>query len=85
MGHEEISRDLRKRLTMKTDYALLYSLRGQQLQALARIVGELEPQDAEAVRRFAQLAGAQYDARNLSDKSLEQVDEISGRYFDRIR
>jgi len=69
---------------MKTDYALLYSLRGQQLQALARIVGELEPQDAEAVRRFAALAGAQYDARNLSDKSLESIDVISGKYFDRV-
>ena len=66
---------------MTSDNRLLYSLRGQQLQQLARIVGELSVVDAEAIRRFAQLAGAQYDARNLSDKSLEQIDSIAGRYF----
>ena len=60
---------------------LLHHLRGQQLQELARIVGELAPQDAEAVRRYANLAGQQYDTRNLSDKSLEEVDTIAGRYF----
>jgi hypothetical protein len=68
-------------MAVTTDNRLLYSLRGQQLQQLARIVGELNAVDAEAVRRFAQLAGAQYDARNLSDKSLEQIDSIAGRYF----
>jgi len=66
---------------MSTDNRILYSLRGQQLKQLARIVGELNAADAEAIRRFAQLAGAQYDARNLSDKSLEQIDVIAGRYF----
>ena len=60
---------------------LLHHLRGQQLQALARIVGELAPLDADAVRRYSALAGAQYDARNLSDKALEEVDVISARYF----
>ena len=70
---------------MSTDNALLYDLRGKQLQALARIIGELSPPDAEAVRRYATLAGSLYDARNLSDKSLEQIDEISGRYFDMVK
>ena len=66
---------------MTSDNRLLYNLRGQQLQQLARIVGELSAVDAEAVRRFAKLAGAQYDARNLSDKLLEQINSIAGRYF----
>jgi len=64
---------------------LLHSLRGQQLQALARIIGDLAPQDAEAVRRFAQLCGQLYDTRNLPDKSLEQIDVLSGKYFDRVK
>jgi len=66
---------------MNTDSAVLHSLRGQQLQALARIIGELKPEDADRVRRFATLAGSLYDTRNLSDKSLEEIDAISGRYF----
>ena len=60
---------------------LLHHLRGQQLQQLARIVGELTPLEADAVRRYAQQAGQLYDTRNLSDKSLEQIDVISGKYF----
>ena len=66
---------------MNASTKLLHDLRGQQLQALARIIGDLAPEDAEAVRRFAQLCGQLYDTRNLSDKSLEQIDVISGRYF----
>lgn len=66
---------------MATDNRLLYHLRGQQLQQLARIVGELAPQDAETVRRLAMLSGELYDTRNLSDKSLEEVDTICARYF----
>lgn len=60
---------------------LLHQLRGQQLKELARIVGELAPQDAEAVRRYAQQAGQLYDTRALTDKALEEVDVICGRYF----
>jgi len=66
---------------MAHDNRLLHHLRAQQLQALARIVHELAPPDAEAVRRYAALAGQLYDTRNLSDKSLEEVDTIAGRYF----
>lgn len=66
---------------MTTDKRLLYHLRGQQLQQLARIVGELAPQDAEVVRRLAMLSGELYDTRVLSDKSLESIDVIAGRYF----
>jgi hypothetical protein len=64
-----------------TDNRLLYDLRGQQLKELARIVHDLTPADAEAVRRYAALSGQLYDTRNLSDKSLEEVDTISGKYF----
>lgn len=60
---------------------LLHHLRGQQLQQLARIVGELKPQDAEAVRRYAQQAGQFYDVSALTDKALESIDVIAGRYF----
>lgn len=60
---------------------LLHHLRGQQLQQLARIVGELAPQDAEAVRRYAQQAGQFYDTMLLTDKALESIDVIAGRYF----
>lgn len=66
---------------MTTDNRLLYGLRGQQLQALARIVGDLAPQDAEVVRRLAMLSGELYDTRLLSDKSLESIDVIALRYF----
>ena len=66
---------------MNTSTKLLHDLRGQQLQALARIIGELKPEDADRVRRFATLAGSFYDTRNLSDKSLEEIDVMSGRYF----
>lgn len=69
---------------MKRENGLLHSLRGQQLQALARIIGELKPADAERVRRFAALAGSFYDTRNLSDKSLEEIDVMAGQYFDQI-
>lgn len=64
------------------DNRLLHHLRGQQLQQLARIVGELQRQDAEIVRRYAQQAGQFYDTRNLSDKALEDIQTLSGRYFD---
>lgn len=70
---------------MNTDNALLHSMRSQQLKALARIIGELQPADAEAVRRFAQLSGQLYDTRNLSDKSLEEIDILAGKYFDRVK
>lgn len=70
---------------MNTSTKLLHDLRAQQLQALARIIGDLTPQDAEAVRRFALLSGELYDTRNLSDKSLEQIDLLSGKYFDRVK
>lgn len=60
---------------------LLHHLRGQQLKQLARIVGELKPQDAEAVRRYAQQAGQFYDVSALTDKALESIDVIAGRYF----
>lgn len=66
---------------MTHDNRLLHHLRGQQLQQLARIVGELKPQDAEVVRRLAMLSGELYDTRLLSDKSLESIDVIAGRYF----
>lgn len=66
---------------MNTDNPVLHSLRSQQLQALARIIHDLAPQDAEAIRRYCGLAGQLYDTRNLSDKSLEQIDLISGKYF----
>jgi hypothetical protein len=66
---------------MTHDNRLLHHLRGQQLQQLARIVGELKPQDAEAVRRYAQQAGQFYDVSALTDKALESIDVIAGRYF----
>ena len=66
---------------MTHDTRLLHHLRGQQLKALAGIVHELAPPDAEAVRRYAALAGQLYDTRNLSDKSLEEVNTLAGRYF----
>lgn len=69
---------------MTHDNRLLHHLRGQQLQQLARIVGELKPQDAEAVRRYAQQASQFYDVSALTDKALEQIDIISGRYFDKV-
>lgn len=70
---------------MSADNALLHSLRAEQLKALARIVGELQPADAEAVRRFAVLSGQFYDTRNLSDKSLEQIDVLCSKYFDKVK
>lgn len=60
---------------------LLHHLRSQQLKALAGIVNELAQPDAEAVRRYAQQAGQFYDTTVLTDKALEQVDTICGRYF----
>lgn len=66
---------------MTHDSRLLHHLRGQQLQQLARIVGELAPQDAEIVRRYAQQAGQFYDVSALTDKALESIDVIAGRYF----
>lgn len=66
---------------MTHDNRLLHHLRGQQLRHLAGIVGDLAPQDAEAVRRYAQQAGQFYDTTALTDKALEEVDVICGRYF----
>lgn len=66
---------------MNTATTLLHDMRGQQLKALAGIIGELAPMDADRVRRFATLAGQLYDTRNLSDKSLEEIDTICLRYF----
>ena len=60
---------------------LLHDMRGQQLKALARIIGELKPEDADRVRRFTALSGQLYDTRNLSDKSLEEIDIMAGKYF----
>jgi len=66
---------------MNAATTLLHDMRGQQLKALARIIGELKPEDADRVRRFATLAGSLYDTRNLSDKSLEEIDVMCGDYF----
>ena len=66
---------------MNTALNLLYDLCSQQLKALAGIIHDLTPQDADRVRRFAALAGQLYDAKNLSDKSLEEIYVLSGKYF----
>ena len=66
---------------MSHENRLLHHLRSQQLQQLARIVGDLAPIDAVAVRRYAQQAGQLYDVSALTDKALESIDVIAGRYF----
>jgi hypothetical protein len=60
-------------------------MRGQQLKALAGIIGELQPADAQFVRLYASLSGQLYDTSSLSDKALEQIDTMAARYLDQVR
>lgn len=66
---------------MTQDNRLLYGLRGQQLQALHKIIGFLPLLDGDAVARFTKAAGQNFDASRLTDKDLEQIDVLAGRYF----
>lgn len=71
---------------MNTATTLLHDMRSQQLRALHEYgIQPMAPMDIDAILRLARLCGAQYDTRNLSDKSLEEIDTLSGKYLDRVR
>lgn len=70
---------------MSTATNVLHSLRGQQLKALVRQRYCLDREDGDRVDFFFDLCGIKYDTRNLSDKSLEEIDTLSGKYLDRVR
>lgn len=70
---------------MNTATTLLHDMRGQQLRALVEARRVASHEDQEVIRRYYLLCGAQYDTRNLSDKWLEEIDTLAGRYLDRVR
>jgi hypothetical protein len=71
---------------MKTDTKLLHSMRGQQLKALFESpAAGMSVTDYRRMGEYALLCGAQYDTRNLSDKALEEIDTLAGKYLDRIK
>lgn len=71
---------------MNTATTLLHDLRGQQLRALGNIgYSQLDRADFYRIDFFIKLCGAQCDTRNLSDKSLEEIDTLALRYLDRVR
>lgn len=69
---------------MKTDTKLLHSLRGQQLKALRDNLKDMKCPDQHRIVLWANMCGAQYDTRNLSDKALEEIDTLAGKYLDRV-
>lgn len=64
---------------------LLHSMRGHQLRALAQSRSKLDPSDIYTVQRYTELCGQDFDTRNLSDKSLEEIQALCGKYFDQVR
>jgi len=70
---------------MNTATNALHSLRGQQLKELVKARATIRHTDRPALDHWAALCGAEYDTRNLSDKSLEELDTLSGKYFYRVR
>jgi hypothetical protein len=63
---------------------LLHSMRGHQLRALANARRGLEPADVYTVQRYTELCGGDFDTRNLSDKSLEEIQALCSKYFDQV-
>lgn len=70
---------------MNTAATLLHDMRGQQLRALVKARDDIRHTDRASVDLWAGLCGAQYDTRNLSDKALEEVDALAGKYLERAR
>lgn len=77
---------------MNTATTLLHDMRGQQLLALVRMSPRnADPEDMNRVRYLVAMCDGSpfypetFSTRNLSDKSLEELDTLSGKYFDRIR
>lgn len=67
-----------------TDRHALHSIRDAQLKALCYMpqvaIGQA---DGERITHFASLCGRHYDTRNLSDKALEEIDSLAGKYLER--
>jgi len=72
---------------------LLHSLRSQQLRALVIERASLKPADRIAVEELGAKAAktatwaiplSEIDTHNLTDKELEQIDILSGNYFDKV-
>lgn len=80
---------------MNTATNVLHSLRGLQLIALARmpIIAMSHADSQRVVELVLQCEGEKgsylipetFSTRNLSDKSLEEIDTLSGKYLDRVR
>lgn len=66
------------------DNRLLHSMRGHQLRALIEQQPHLELADQYTVQRYKELCGDQVDTRNLSDKSLEEIQTLCGKYFHQV-
>jgi len=72
--------------TTTTDRQALHSIRDAQLKALVAINPfELSLPDAVRVGAVALLCGRRYDTRNLSDKALEEIDSLAGKYLERVK
>lgn len=71
---------------MNTATTLLHDMRSQQLRAVCALpICTFTTMEYDALVRYQNLCGANYDTRNLSDKSLEEIDTLSGKYLDRVR
>lgn len=67
------------------DIAEMHALRRAQLIALHGNRATLRHMERAMVDRYADLCGAQYDTRNLSDKALEEIATLSERYLERVK
>lgn len=69
---------------LRNSDTLLHSMRSHQLRALAQARRGLEPADIYTVQRYTELCGGSFDTRNLSDKSLEEIQTLCSKYFDQV-
>lgn len=69
---------------MNTTTKQLHDLRGQQLKALYENCMPMPEYDRLIVLRYADLSGKHWDTRNLSDKALEEIDTLAGKYLERV-
>lgn len=63
----------------------LHALRSAQLKALHSLPELLfSDSELERVWFYANICGARYDTRNLSDKALEEIQTLASKYLEQI-
>lgn len=64
----------------------LHALRSAQLSALADLSWRnIPPIDINRIETLCRNSGVDYSTRNLSDKALEEIQTLAGRYLEQVK